>query len=300
MDITQEIKRLARDKNAIILAHNYQIDEIQDIADFSGDSLELSQIAATNDAAMIVFCGVHFMAESASILSPHKKVIIPDPTAGCPMADMVEEEDVIALKKQHPGAVVVTYINSTAAVKARSDVICTSSNALKIVERVDADEIIFLPDRNLGSYVQRFTKKKIILWKGFCPTHEKFTPEELRAVREKNPGAVVVVHPECRPEVIDLADEVLSTGQMVKFVQKTDKKKVIVGTEIGMIHKLMSVAPHIYYIPASASFICPNMKKINLPLLLRALQNEETVVTVAQDMRDRAKRALDRMLELSY
>ncbi len=299
MDIIREIKKLAKEKNAIILAHNYQIDEIQDIADFSGDSLELSQIAANNDAAMIVFCGVHFMAESASILSPRKKVIIPDPSAGCPMADMVEAEDVIALKKQYPGAMVITYINSTAAVKAHSDVICTSSNALRVVERVDADEIIFLPDRNLGSYVQRFTKKKIILWKGFCPTHEKFTAEELRAVREKNPGAVVMVHPECRPEVIDLADEVLSTGQMVKFVQKTDTKKIIVGTEIGMIHKLKGVAPHIEYIPASTSFICPNMKKINLQVLLKGLQKEETVVSVAQDMRDRAKKALDRMLELS-
>jgi len=300
MNITQEIKKLAKEKNAIILAHNYQIDEIQDIADFSGDSLELSRIAAKNDAAMIVFCGVHFMAESASILSPQKKVIIPDPTAGCPMADMVGSDDVIYLRGKHPGAMVVTYINSTAAVKALSDVICTSSNALKIVERVDADEIIFLPDRNLGSYVQRFTKKKIILWKGFCPTHEKFTPEELVAVREKNPGAVVIVHPECRPDVIDMADEVLSTGQMVKFVQKTDKKKIIVGTEIGMIHKLKSVAPHIEYIPASASFICPNMKKINLPVLLKGLQNEQTVVSVTPDIRDRAKKALDRMLELSY
>jgi len=299
MDITQDIKKLAKEKNAIILAHNYQIDEIQDIADFSGDPLELSRIAAENDAAMIVFCGVHFMAESASILSPQKKVIIPDPSAGCPMADMVEAGDVIDLKKKHPGAMVITYINSTAAVKAYSDVICTSSNALRIVERVDADEIIFLPDKNLGSYVQRFTKKKIILWKGFCPTHEKFTPEDLMAMRQKHPGALVMVHPECRPEVIDLADEVLSTGQMVKFVQKTDKRKIIVGTEIGMIHKLKSVAPHIEYIPASASFICPNMKKINLPVLLKGLQNEQTVVSVAPDIRDRAKKALDRMLELS-
>jgi quinolinate synthase len=299
MDITQDIKKLAKEKNAIILAHNYQIDEIQDIADFTGDSLELSQIAAKNDAPMIVFCGVHFMAESASILSPQKKVIIPDPAAGCPMADMVEAEDVIALKKKHPGAMVITYINSTAAVKAYSDVICTSSNALRIVERIDADEIIFLPDKNLGSYVQRFTKKKIILWKGFCPTHEKFSSADLIAIREKHPGALVMVHPECRPEVIDLADEVLSTGQMVKFVQKTDKRKIIVGTEIGMIHKLKSVAPHIEYIPASASFICPNMKKINLPVLLKGLQNEQTVVSVAPDIRDRAKKALDRMLELS-
>ncbi len=299
MDISQEIKKLAKEKNAIILAHNYQIDEIQDIADFSGDSLELSQIAAKNDAAMIVFCGVHFMAESASILSPQKKVIIPDPAAGCPMADMVEPGDVLDLKKKHPGAMVITYINSTAAVKAHSDVICTSSNALRIVERVEADEIIFLPDKNLGRYVQRFTKKKIILWKGFCPTHEKFSPEDLIAIREKNPGALVMVHPECRPEVIDMADEVLSTGQMVKFVQKTGARKIIVGTEIGMIHKLKSVAPHIEYIPASDSFICPNMKKINLSVLLRGIREEQTVVTVDPDVRDRARKALDRMLELS-
>lgn len=300
MNLSEQIKKLAREKNAIILAHNYQIGEIQDIADFSGDSLELSQIAAKNDAGMIVFCGVHFMAESAAILSPQKKVIIPDPTAGCPMADMVTADDVILLKEQNPGAMVVTYINSTAAVKAQSDVICTSSNALKIVERVEADTIIFLPDRNLGSYVQRFTKKKIITWKGFCPTHEKFTAEDLAAIRKKHPDALVMVHPECRPEVIDMADEVLSTGGMVTFVKLTDRKKIIVGTETGMIHKLKSVAPHIEYIPATDSFICPNMKKINLPVLLRGLQNEETVVTVPSDVREGAKKALDRMLELSY
>jgi quinolinate synthase len=295
-----KIKKLARDKEALVLAHNYQIDEIQDIADFSGDSLELSQIAAKNSASMIVLCGVHFMAESAAMLSPRKKVIIPDPTAGCPMADMVGPDDVAELKNLHPGAMVVTYINSTAAVKACSDVICTSSNAVKIVERVEADEIIFLPDKNLGSYVQRFTKKKIILWKGFCPTHERFTREELAAVREKHPDALVMVHPECRPEVIDLADEVFSTGQMFKFVQQTDKKKIIVGTEMGMIHKLRSVAPDIEYILASESFICPNMKKINLQKLLRALESEKTLVTVEDGVRDKARKALDRMLELSY
>jgi quinolinate synthase len=299
-ELTQQIKKLAREKGAIILAHNYQIDEIQDIADFSGDSLELSQIAAKTDARMIVFCGVHFMAESAAILSPRKKVIIPDPTAGCPMADMAEPDDVIQLKNRHPGAAVVTYINSTAAVKACSDVICTSSNALKIVERVEADEIIFVPDKNLGSYVQRFTKKRMILWKGFCPTHEKFSSSDLIAVREKHPDALIMVHPECRPDVIDMADKVLSTGQMVKFVQETDAKKIIVGTEIGMIHKLRSVAPHIDYIHASDSFICPNMKKINLPALLRSLMSEKTIVTVEDAVRDKARKALDRMLELSY
>jgi quinolinate synthase len=299
MNSIQEIKKLAKEKDAVILAHNYQIGEIQDIADFSGDSLELSQNAAKNSAKMIVFCGVHFMAESAAILSPQKKVIIPDPTAGCPMADMVNADDVIELKKQNPGAMVVTYINSTAAVKAQSDVICTSSNAVKIVERIEAEKIIFLPDRNLGSYVQRFTKKKIITWKGFCPTHEKFTREDLAAIRKKHPDALVMVHPECRPEVIDMADEVLSTGQMVKFVQTTDRKRIIVGTEVGMIHKLKSVAPHIEYISAADSFICPNMKKINLSVLLRGLQKEETVVTVDPVVAEMARKALARMLELS-
>lgn len=300
MNIQEQIKTLAKEKGAIILAHNYQIGEIQDVADVSGDSLELSQIAAKNDARMIVFCGVHFMAESASILSPRKKVILPEPTAGCPMADMVTENDVIGLRKQHPGALVVTYINSTAAVKAQSDVICTSSNAVRIVERIKGDTIIFLPDKNLGSYVQRFTKKKIITWKGFCPTHEKFTVEDLAAVRKRHPEALVMVHPECRPDVIDMADEVFSTGQMVKFVQSTDREKIIVGTETGMIHKLKSVAPHIEYIPASDSFICPNMKKLDLPKLLQGLQNEESVITVPADVREGARKALDRMLELSY
>jgi quinolinate synthase len=300
MDINKQIKDLAREKKAIILAHNYQVPEIQDIADFSGDSLELSQVAAKNDARMIVFCGVHFMAESASILSPDKKVIIPDPSAGCPMADMVEANDVVRLREENPDAMVVTYINSSAAVKALSDVICTSSNAVKIVDRVKADRIIFLPDRNLGSYVQRFTKKEIILWKGFCPTHEKFSLDDLNTIRAKHPDALLMVHPECRPEVIDRADRVLSTGQMAAFVRTTDSKKIIVGTEVGMIHKLKSIAPHIEYIPASDKFICPNMKKINLQKLLFALQNEQTVVQVAEDVRKKARLALDRMLELSY
>lgn len=300
MDIQKKIRELAQDKNAIILAHNYQLGEVQDAAHFSGDSLELSQIAAKNDARMIVFCGVHFMAESASILSPQKKVVIPDPGAGCPMADMIEPEDVLELKKNHPDAMVVTYINSSAAVKALSDVICTSSNAQKIVERVEAQKIIFLPDKNLGGYIQRFTKKTIVLGEGFCPTHEKFTADDLTAVKKEHPDALVIVHPECRPDVIDMADEVLSTGQMVKFVQKTDRKKIIVGTESGMIHKLKSVAPGIEYIPATGSFICPNMKKINLDKLYRSLLNEETVVTVEDSVREKAKKALDRMLELSY
>jgi quinolinate synthase len=299
MDLTKEIKQLAKSKNALIVAHNYQPGEIQDIADVTGDSLELSRVAAKNDADIIVFCGVHFMAESASILSPHKKVLLPEPSAGCPMADMVNPRDLMELKNEHPDALVVTYINSTAETKALSDVICTSSNAVQIVQKLNTEKIIFIPDKNLGSYVQRFTDKKIILWKGFCPTHEKFTLEELESKQKEYPDAVTIVHPECRPEVIDAADHVLSTGQMVSFVRETDAAAVIVGTEMDMIHKLKSAAPNIRYIPASSNFVCPNMKKITLEKLYSSLLNEETVVTVNADIREKARKALDRMLALS-
>jgi quinolinate synthase len=299
MNITEKIKQLAREKNAIILAHNYQNEEIQDIADISGDSLELARKAAENDADIIVFCGVHFMAESASILSPQKKVLLPEPGAGCPMADMAAPEDLIEMKKKHPNAKVVTYINSTADIKALSDVICTSSNAQKIVDRIDSDEIIFLPDKNLGNYVQRFTSKKIIYWEGFCPTHEKFTVSDLEKVKNEHPDAYVMVHPECQPEIVDMADGVFSTGQMVDFVRNTKEKKVIVGTEIGMIHKLKSVAPGIEYIPASKSFICLNMKKIDLDKVYNSLLNEVTVISVDEETRNKANTALKKMLELS-
>jgi len=299
MDLNAKIQELAKEKNALILAHNYQPEEIQAAAHITGDSLELSRVAADNDADIIVFCGVHFMAESASILSPEKKVLLPEPTAGCPMADMAEPEDLIEMKKKHPDAMVITYINSSAAIKALSDVICTSSNAVDIVKKVDTREIIFVPDRNLGQYAQRFTDKKIILWNGFCPTHEKFTPEQLIEIKTKHPDGLVVVHPECRPEVIDMADEVFSTGKMVKFVQETNVKKIIVGTESDMIVKLRSVAPHIEYIPASEHFTCPNMKKITLDKIYNSLLNEEAEITVNNDVREAARKALDRMLELS-
>jgi quinolinate synthase len=297
--IFDEIKRLSREKNAVILAHNYQRPEVQDVADHTGDSLELSRIAASSDTAIIVFCGVHFMAESAVILSPKKKVLLPELSAGCPMADMAGPEDLIKMKREHPGAMVVTYINSSAAVKALSDVCCTSANAVKIVQRVDAKEIIFVPDKNLGSYVQRFTDKKIIPWKGFCPTHEKFSAAELIARRKEHPGALTMVHPECRPEVVDIADQVLSTGGMVRFVRDTDAKKIIVGTERDMIHKLRSVNPNIEYILASDSFTCPNMKKITLGKVLASLQTETPVVTVPPEVAEKARGCLQRMMELS-
>ena len=300
MDIREEIKKLSIQKNALILAHNYQREEIQDIAHHTGDSLELARIAASNDADIIVFCGVHFMAESASMLAPRKKVLLPDASAGCPMADMAEPDDLIEMKRRHPDAAVVTYINSSAAVKALSDVCCTSSNAVDIVRRVDAKKILFVPDKNLGHFVSRFTDKKVIPWKGFCPTHERFTPEELKALRSRYPEALVMVHPECRPDVVELADEVLSTGGMVNFVRKTDRKQIIVGTEQGMIHKLKSVAPGIEYILASESFVCPNMKKITLEKLRNTLRDEAPVITVPEATSRAAVACLEKMLELSY
>jgi quinolinate synthase len=299
MDLRNDILALAGEKNALILAHNYQNPEIQDIAHHTGDSLELARIAAATDARIIVFCGVHFMAESAAILAPEKKVLLPDPSAGCPMADMAGAADVAALKKKHPGARVVSYINTTAAVKAVSDVICTSSNAVTVVDRAGADEIIFVPDKNLASYVQRSSRKKIIPWQGFCPTHERFTAHELLAVKKRHPQAFVMVHPECRPEVVDLADGVFSTGAMASFVAKTDRSSIIVGTEVGMIHKLRSIAPHIEYIPASPGLICPNMKKITLEKLHSCLVAEKPAVIVDSTTAARARKALERMLELS-
>jgi quinolinate synthase len=297
--IIEHIRDLSKSKNAIILAHNYQNAEIQHIADYTGDSLELSRIAAKNDAEIIVFCGVHFMAESAYILSPQKKVLLPDKSAGCPMADMADAHALVQMKKEYPDATVVTYINSTAAVKAESDVCCTSSNAVKIVQKLEADTILFLPDKNLAAYVQRFTDKTIIPWKGFCPTHERFSVDDLKSIKNEHPDGVVMVHPECNPDVIDLADEVLSTGQMVTFVKETDRKKIIVGTEMGMIHKLRSVAPDKEYILASETFICPNMKKITLEKILSSLTDEEPRIIVQEEIRVKALGSLTRMLELS-
>ena len=295
----QKIRDLAKDKKALILAHNYQPKEIQDIADVCGDSLELAKIAKDNSAEVIVFCGVYFMAEAAAILSPQKKVILPDLSAGCPLADSIQVEDLFSLKKRYPRAKVVTYINSTATLKAVSDVICTSSNAIQIVNKLEGDEIIFLPDKNLASFVQRFTNKKIIPWKGFCPTHENFTLDKALEVKRKYPEAVLIVHPECRFEVVDQATEALSTGQMTNFVKGLKTKEVIVGTESDMINQLQIAAPHLNYLPAANNFICPDMKKISLEKLYQALKNLSPIVTVDFEIAKRAKRALDQMLLLS-
>lgn len=298
-EIIEKIFRLKDKRKAIILAHNYQLGEVQDIADFVGDSLELSQNAAKTDAKVIVFCGVHFMAETASILCPDKIVLLPDINAGCPMADMITRERLREKKKEHPRATVVCYINSSAEVKAESDVCCTSANAVKIVENLDAEEIIFVPDQYLGSYVSNKTGKKMILWPGFCPTHVRIRPERIKELRQEFPQARVVVHPECIPEVIALADEVLSTGGMIRYARRDEVKEMVVGTEIGIIHRLKKENPGKRFIPVSEQAICPNMKLITLEKILWALEQMKPEVKVPKEIRVKAKTAVDRMLQIS-
>jgi quinolinate synthase len=296
--LVEDILRLREQRQAVILAHNYQIGEVQDIADLVGDSLELSQKAARTDARVIVFCGVHFMAETASILSPEKTVLLPDINAGCPMADMITADELRKKKEEHPGVPVVCYVNSSAEVKAESDICCTSANALKVVESVPADEVIFVPDQYLGHYVSTKTRKKMLLWPGYCPTHVKILAEDIIKLKKQFPNAKVVVHPECTPEVIDLADEALSTSGMLKFAQKTQAKEIIVGTENGIIHRLKKENPGKTFIPASKKAVCPNMKRINLEKVLWSLQDMSPEVRVPEEIRIRAKRAVDRMLEI--
>jgi len=297
-ELTEEILSLKQRRGAVILAHNYQVGEVQDIADFVGDSLELSQKAARTEAEVIVFCGVHFMAETASILSPEKVVLLPDINAGCPMANMITAEGLREKKEELPGAAVVCYINSSAEVKAESDVCCTSANALKVVESVDSDEILFIPDQYLSHYISTKTKKKMSFWPGYCPTHVRIQPQDIIKRKQEHPQAKVMVHPECRPEVIALADEVLSTGGMCRFAQQTSAKEIIVGTEVGIIHRLKKENPGKEFIPASEHAVCPNMKLITLEKVLWSLQDMAPEVKVPEEIRLRAKAAVDKMLEI--
>ena len=298
LELTEQILSLKEKRNAVILVHNYQLGEVQDIADFVGDSLDLSQNAARIDASVIVFCGVHFMAETASILCPDKTVLLPDINAGCPMANMITAPQLRAEKKEHPKATVVCYINSTAAVKAESDFCCTSANAVKVVESVDANEIIFVPDQYLGHYISTKTDKKMILWPGFCPTHARILPEHITKLKNEYPEAKVAVHPECKPEVIALADEVLSTSGMIKFAKREDVKEMIVGTEMGIIYRLRKENPGKHFIPVSEQAVCPNMKLITLEKVLRSLEEMAPEVKVPEKIRLKAKKAVDRMLEV--
>lgn len=296
--LIEDIMELKEKRRAVILAHNYQLGEIQDIADFVGDSLELSQNAAQTDARVIVFCGVHFMAETASILCPDKTVLLPDLNAGCPMANMITAEQLIAEKKKHPGATVVCYVNSTAAVKAESDICCTSANAVKVVESVPGDDILFIPDQYLGHYVSTKTNKNVIFWPGFCPTHARIQPEHIARLKHDYPNARIVVHPECKPGVIAMADEVLSTGGMIRYARREDVHEMIVGTEIGIIHRLRKENPGKKFIPVSEQAVCPNMKLITLEKVLWALEEMAPEVKVPEETRIRAKQAVDRMLAI--
>ena len=296
--LIEKILDLKKRRGAVILAHNYQLGEVQDIADFVGDSLELSQNAAKTNANVIVFCGVHFMAETASILCPDKVVLLPDTNAGCPMADMITAERLREIKREHPQAVVVCYINTSAEVKAESDICCTSANVVKLVENLDAREILFIPDQYLGNYVSARTGKEMILWPGFCPTHARIQPERIKELKQEYPRAKVVVHPECRPEVIALADEVLSTGGMCRYARRDEVREMVVGTELGIIHRLRKENPGKRFIPVSEQAICPNMKLITLEKVLWSLEEMDPEVKVSQGVRLRAKAAVDKMLQI--
>jgi quinolinate synthase len=292
-----KIDQLKNSHKAVILAHNYQPGEIQDIADFTGDSLGLSIKAAETDAEVIVFCGVQFMAETAAILSPEKTVLLPDEFAGCPLADMITAEQLRELKQQHPDAPVVCYVNSSAEVKAESDYCCTSSNAVEIVNSLPENrEIIFVPDRHLGQHVIEQTGRNLILWPGYCHVHVLITEEELKEKKAKYPDAVVMVHPECTEPVKALADEIVSTGGMLKFVAKSSANQFIIGTETGMIHALKRQNPDSEFIAASNRAVCPNMKRITLEKILWALEDMQYKITVPEPIRVKAQKALDRMV----
>jgi quinolinate synthase len=296
--IAERILKLKEKKNAIILAHNYQTGDVQDIADFVGDSLDLSIKASKVEEDVIVFCGVHFMAETAVILSPEKTILIPDANAGCPMADMITAEELRAWKKVNPGSDVVCYVNTSAAVKAECDICCTSANAKKVVASLKGDKVLFAPDKNLGAYIARGSKKKIISWDGYCYVHNNILPKHVREKKKRYPEAEVWVHPECLPEVIDLADRVFSTGGMVKEARKTSLDEVIIGTEAGMIYRLEKENPGKRFYPVKDNAICSNMKKITLEKVLISVENMEPKVEVSADISRRAKGAIEKMVSL--
>ncbi len=298
-ELAKKIIALKEKRNAVILAHNYQLPEVQDVADFHGDSLELSRMAAKTDAKVIVFCGVHFMAETASILCPQKLVIMPDLFAGCPMANMITADELKKLKKEHPKAVAVGYVNTSAEVKAELDVCCTSTNAVAVVEALkDREEVIFVPDKYLADYVSKQTGRMLISWNGFCPTHIKILPEDIKQEKKFHPFAKVMVHPECLPVVVSMADTVLSTSKMCKFAKETDAKEFIVGTEVGLIYRLKQDNPLKEFYPASERAVCPNMKRTTQEKILWALEELKEEVKVPDEIRMRAKKAIDRMLEI--
>lgn len=297
--LLEKIQTLKKQRNAVILAHNYQPGQIQDMADFTGDSLGLSVQAAQTDAEVIVFCGVLFMAETAAILSPEKTVLLPEKNAGCPMADMINAQQLRELKAQHPDALVVCYVNSTAEVKALSDYCCTSGNALELVQMLPQDrEIIFVPDKNLGGFIVEQTGREMVLWPGYCPTHTWILPEHIAVARKEHPDAQVLAHPECNSDVRAIADGLLSTGQMLKYAKTSGVNEFIIATENGIIHSLQKQNPDKRFYPATGKAICSNMKKISSEKVLWALEDMQYRVTVPEPICTDAKRSLDRMLEV--
>jgi len=297
--LIKQIEKLKAERGAVILAHNYQPGEIQDLADFTGDSLGLSIQASQTDADVIVFCGVRFMAETAAILSPEKTVLLPEKSAGCPMADMITAEQLRQLKKENPDALVVCYVNSTAEVKAESDYCCTSANAVEVVNSLPEDKrIIFVPDQHLGQFVAERTGRKLVLWPGYCTTHVLITTDDIKAARAKYPDAIVMAHPECTEPVKEASDELLSTGQMLKFAARNKAKRFIIATELGIIHTLKKQNPETEFFPATERAICPNMKKITLGKIIGSLQEMQYKIIVPETISIKAKKALDRMVEI--
>ncbi|MBI4709968.1 MAG: quinolinate synthase [Nitrospirae bacterium] len=320
--LREKILKLKEQRNAIILAHNYQREEVQDLADFTGDSLELSRTAAGVKCDVIVLCGVNFMAESASILSPDKKVLLPETGACCPMADMITvsgprnlmtffpgykftgeyifpvDFTLRDIKKRYPGVPVVAYVNTTADVKAESDICCTSANGVKVVESLNSDKVICIPDRNLSRWIAKNTKKEVIAWDGFCHVHDRVTPEDVNKARQEHPDALVVAHPECRIEILEAADHVTSTSGMLRFVTSSPAKEFIIGTETGLLYRLKKENPGKMFYPLRKDMICPNMKKTTLQSVFKVLETMTNEVKVPEDIRIPAKKSLDRMLEI--
>jgi len=299
MNIADKINKLKKEKNAVILAHNYQLPEIQDIADFVGDSLGLSIEASRTDAAVIVFCGVHFMAETAKILSPQKTVLLPEKNAGCPMADMIDVDDLKSLQAKHLSAVTMCYVNTSAAVKAQCDYCCTSANAVKMAQKilVDHKEIIFIPDKHLARYVSAQLEHDFIIWEGYCPVHNGILPEYVMQAKNQHPQAKVIVHPECPAMIIDIADIVASTEGMSRYIKNSTDKEFIIGTEIGIIHRLKKENPDKTFYPAAPKASCPDMKRINLEKVLHSLETMSYEITLPQDILEKARLSIDRMLQ---
>lgn len=298
-EMLNEIKRMKEEKNAVIVAHNYQIDEVQELADVVGDSFRLSQYCANTNADVVVFCGVHFMAESAKILSPEKTVLLPEIDAGCPMADMVTAEALIEEKKKHPNATVVCYINTSAAVKAECDICCTSSNALKIVKSIPNNEIIFAPDQNLGEFVaKQVPEKKFHIWKGYCITHHRVGKNDVEKAKSIHPDALVLAHPECRQEVLDLADFVGSTAQIIEFAKNNSHDKYLIATEMGILHKLKKDNPEKTFYLLTQGLVCPNMKKTTVESVYNALKYNRYEINLDKEVIERARKSLEAMLAI--